>query len=59
MTNPCDAKQSAPGERKAIGFLMPCPDCGKMDCYARYLRWEIKRGIDLNARDHHLVTGKP
>ena len=44
MTTPCSVEP--PGfVSKTIGFGAPCPDCGHMDCHARYLRWEAERGI--------------
>lgn len=44
MTAPCSVEP--PGfVSKTIGFGAPCPDCGYMDCHARYLRWEAERGL--------------
>ncbi len=36
---------------KTIG-LGPCPRCGHGACWRRYLSWEKRTGITINAKDH-------
>lgn len=55
---PCMAEPNG-RERKTIGRLNPCPDCKRHECWLYYLRWEVERGIDLNADQHHLVKPAP
>lgn len=42
-------------EYKTIG-LEECEICGWLNCWHKYLRWEVKYGIGLNAEHYHLVS---